>query len=60
MGEKIDGRKLAASYKEDIKKFIGQLCSEGMRVPCLAAILVGDDGGSIYYLNNQNKVCKDL
>jgi methylenetetrahydrofolate dehydrogenase (NADP+) / methenyltetrahydrofolate cyclohydrolase len=60
MGLIIDGRAYAKKLKEEIKQFALDRKSEGLRVPCLATILVGNDGGSIYYVNNQKKVCEDL
>lgn len=60
MGLIIDGKAYAKELKEEIRQFTLRRKSEGLRVPCLATILVGNDGGSIYYVNNQKKVCEDL
>lgn len=60
MGIKLDGRKLANEFKEEIKIFINNKKSRGEKLPCMANILVGNDGGSIYYINNQNKLCEKL
>ncbi|MDP4087751.1 MAG: tetrahydrofolate dehydrogenase/cyclohydrolase catalytic domain-containing protein [Bacillota bacterium] len=60
MGALIDGKALAANYRAEIKKTIENLISEGKRVPCLAAVIVGNDGGSLYYLNNVMKLCREL
>lgn len=60
MGYLIDGRSIAGKYREEIKKFVFEKKQKGMRVPCLASILVGDDGGSLYYMNNQSKLCREL
>lgn len=60
MGEKIDGRQIAAAIRDEIKNYTSEKAAKGLRVPCLATILVGDDGGSKYYLNNQNKLCSEL
>lgn len=60
MGNIIDGRLLAKSYRENIKKFVDMKKELGLRVPCLATILVGNDGGSLSYVKNQNKVCDEV
>lgn len=60
MGKIIDGREIAKELKAKIKKFVDERISNGLKVPCLATILIGNDGGSMYYINNQNKLCKEL
>lgn len=60
MGTKLDGKKLAEKFREEIKSSIEAIKSEGKRPPCLANILVGNDGGSVYYVNNQNALCEKL
>lgn len=60
MGVIIDGRAEAAKLKEEIREFVQKRRDSGNRVPCLAAVLVGADGGSIYYCNNQRKLCSEL
>ncbi|MBU5590750.1 bifunctional methylenetetrahydrofolate dehydrogenase/methenyltetrahydrofolate cyclohydrolase [Clostridium sp. MSJ-4] len=60
MGEIINGKEFAKSLKSDIRKFVEDKKGEGIRVPCLATITIGEDGGSMYYVNNQIKLCKDL
>lgn len=60
MGSIIDGRLVAKKYREDIKEFIDVKRKKGLRAPLLATILVGNDGGSQYYINNQNKLCREL
>ena len=42
----IDGKQTAALIKAEIAKEVESLVKDGMRRPCLAAILVGHDGGS--------------
>ena len=60
MGERIDGKNIALAIKEDIKKFIEARKSQNLQIPKVASILVGNDGGSIFYLNNQEKVAISL
>lgn len=60
MGIKLDGKAVAEKFKEDIKRHIEYNKIQGREVPCLANVLVGNDGGSLYYVNNQNKLCSKL
>lgn len=60
MGLSINGKAVAAAYKENIKSFTESLLKAGKRIPCIAAIIVGEDGGSHYYLNNVKKLCSEL
>ncbi len=60
MGKLINGKELASNIKGDIVKFVDERLEKGMSVPKVASILVGDDGGSIFYLNSQERVAKSL
>jgi methylenetetrahydrofolate dehydrogenase (NADP+)/methenyltetrahydrofolate cyclohydrolase len=56
----IDGKKIAAEIKEEIKNKIITLVNEGKNIPGLVTILVGDDPGSQIYVNNKGKACKEV
>ncbi|MEN8075636.1 tetrahydrofolate dehydrogenase/cyclohydrolase catalytic domain-containing protein [Clostridioides difficile] len=60
MGERIDGKAIALGIKENIKSFVENRKENNLSVPKVASILVGNDGGSIFYLNNQEKVATSL
>lgn len=60
MGNKLDGKIISKELKNELKQLIDEKKALGFREPCLASILVGNDGGSIYYMNNQQKVCSRL
>lgn len=60
MGEIIDGKAVAKKFQEEILKFVEERKQKNERIPCLANILVGNDGGSIYYVKNQIKLCEKL
>lgn len=60
MGQIINGRDVALDVKEEIKSFVEERVSKGKKRPQIASILVGNDGGSIYYMNNQEKVATSL
>ena len=60
MGKRIDGKEIALGIKEEIKAFVNDRKLKGLSIPKVASILVGNDGGSIFYLNNQEKVAISL
>jgi methenyltetrahydrofolate cyclohydrolase (EC 3.5.4.9)/5,10-methylenetetrahydrofolate dehydrogenase (NADP+) (EC 1.5.1.5) len=60
MGVQINGKALAVKYRQEIREYIDNLISQNRRLPCLSAVIVGDDGGSLYYLNNVVKLCNEL
>ena len=54
----IDGKATAAAIKQEIADSVKLLIAEGHRRPCLAAILVGHDGGSETYVHNKVMACE--
>ena len=56
----IDGKKVAAEMKADIKKQVEKIISEKGKIPHLAAILVGNDGASETYVGHKVKDCKEV
>ncbi len=60
MGQIINGKEVALKVKEDIKNFINDRNENNLKTPKIASILVGNDGGSIYYMASQEKVALSL
>lgn len=60
MGAIIDGKKISEEIKSDIRGFVENLKKENKSLPKIASILVGEDGGSIYYQNFQEKIANNL
>lgn len=60
MGKIIDGKIIAQELKEEIKSFVDNRRKNGLRIPKIVSILVGNDGGSIYYINSQEKLATSL
>ena len=60
MGQLINGKAVAAKVKEEIKRFVENRKENNLKVPKIASILVGEDGGSIYYMNSQEKAAVSL
>jgi len=59
-GRIIDGKSLAAKFKEDIRKEVGELKEKHKVQPLLVAIQVGDNPASRVYVNNQRKSCEEV
>lgn len=60
MGQIIDGRKISNEILEEIMVEVQKIKSEGGKTPHLAAVLVGDDGASITYVNGKVKACEKV
>lgn len=57
MAHLIDGKKISADIKEEVKKKAGELREKGTEV-CLAVIQVGNNPASTVYVNNKKKACE--
>jgi methylenetetrahydrofolate dehydrogenase (NADP+)/methenyltetrahydrofolate cyclohydrolase len=57
--EIIDGKKIAAQIRSELKKNIISLKEKGI-VPGLAAVLVGDNPASALYVKMKANACKDI
>ncbi|UZW16148.1 bifunctional methylenetetrahydrofolate dehydrogenase/methenyltetrahydrofolate cyclohydrolase [Clostridium pasteurianum] len=60
MGNKIQGKLVAESFRDSIREFVKNRIDNNLRVPGLSIILVGNDGGSQYYVKNAKKLCDNL
>jgi methylenetetrahydrofolate dehydrogenase (NADP+)/methenyltetrahydrofolate cyclohydrolase len=58
-GIKIDGKEIAQSVKDRVKKAVLELKSQGIN-PCLATILVGNNPASATYVKNKHKACEEV
>ncbi|MDG2177081.1 MAG: tetrahydrofolate dehydrogenase/cyclohydrolase catalytic domain-containing protein [Gammaproteobacteria bacterium] len=56
----LDGKATAKALKEDIAVSVAEIKAAGGRVPHLAAVLVGSDGGSKTYVNNKVVACEEI
>ncbi len=56
----IDGKKTAAEIRNEIAVAVTEMKNRGQRVPHLAAILVGNDGGSETYVSHKVKDCEEV
>jgi len=56
----IDGKKISAEVKTEIKQEIDKITSRGLRPPHLTAVLVGNDPASWTYVRNKKKASQDI
>jgi len=56
----IDGKEISAIIKNEIKSEVALIKAAGKKVPHLAAILVGHDGGSETYVASKVKDCEEV
>jgi methylenetetrahydrofolate dehydrogenase (NADP+)/methenyltetrahydrofolate cyclohydrolase len=54
----LDGKKTASDIKEEIALEVRNLKDEGKKTPHLAAVIVGENGASITYVNAKVKACE--
>jgi len=54
----LDGKKTSADIKEEIALEVRELKNNGADTPHLAAVIVGNDGASITYVNAKVKACE--
>ena len=55
----LDGRKLSAEIREELKGRVSKLKQKGI-TPGLAGILVGEDPGSVTYVRLKGKACDEV
>jgi methylenetetrahydrofolate dehydrogenase (NADP+)/methenyltetrahydrofolate cyclohydrolase len=56
----IDGKKVAATIRQEIAEEVNRIKNSGGRAPHLAAILVGNEGSSETYVANKVKDCEEV
>ncbi|MFK7776675.1 MAG: bifunctional methylenetetrahydrofolate dehydrogenase/methenyltetrahydrofolate cyclohydrolase FolD [Gimesia sp.] len=54
----IDGKALAATFREQLAQEVAQLKAESQIVPHLTAVLVGEDPASAVYVRNKQRACE--
>ncbi|PKQ69946.1 bifunctional methylenetetrahydrofolate dehydrogenase/methenyltetrahydrofolate cyclohydrolase FolD [Raineya orbicola] len=56
----LDGKKLSAEIKAELKNEVENIRAKGGKIPHLAAILVGNDGASETYVKSKVKSCEEV
>jgi methylenetetrahydrofolate dehydrogenase (NADP+)/methenyltetrahydrofolate cyclohydrolase len=59
VGIKIDGKIIAQSVKDRVKKAAEELRTQGID-PCLATVLIGYNPASATYVRNKHKACEEV
>ena len=58
--ELLDGKKLSQKIKQEIKLAVSARKDNGLKVPHLAAVLVGNDGASLTYVGSKVRSCEQV
>ena len=58
--ELLDGKKTSKAIKEELAEKVKKIKAAGKKVPHLAAVIVGENGASITYVNAKVKACKKV
>ena len=53
----IDGKKIAAEVRAEVKQGVDERLAQGKRRPGLAVILIGSDPASQVYVSHKRKAC---
>ena len=56
----IDGKQIASEIKNEIAAEVAERKASGLKTPHLAAVLVGNDGGSETYVAHKVKACEEV
>ena len=56
----LDGKKTSKEIKLELAKAVKLRKESGKKIPHLAAVLVGSDGGSMTYVNAKVKACEEI
>ncbi|OGU72543.1 MAG: bifunctional 5,10-methylene-tetrahydrofolate dehydrogenase/5,10-methylene-tetrahydrofolate cyclohydrolase [Ignavibacteria bacterium RBG_16_34_14] len=56
----IDGKKIAADIRSELKEKIDELKKQGKKVPGLVTILVGNNPASEIYVSSKGKACEEI
>ncbi len=54
----LDGKGLAATIQDEIRDRVAEFIKEELTVPCLAAVLVGENAASEVYVRNKRLACE--
>ena len=58
--EILDGKKVSNDIKDEIAIEVAQMKERGEKIPHLAAVLVGENGASLTYVNSKVKSCERI
>ena len=58
--QRLDGKATAEEIRSELKQVVKDRKEQGAKTPHLAAVLVGNDGGSVSYVTAKVKSCKEI
>ena len=58
--ELLDGKKISQQIKDEIKHTVSIRNKKGLKIPHLAAVLVGNDGASLTYVGSKVRSCDEV
>ncbi|MFD2567987.1 bifunctional methylenetetrahydrofolate dehydrogenase/methenyltetrahydrofolate cyclohydrolase FolD [Pseudotenacibaculum haliotis] len=56
----LDGKQTSSDIKDEIAIEVANMKAQGQKVPHLAAVIVGNDGASLTYVNAKVKACERI
>ena len=56
----IDGKAIAATIREEIRTEVDKIKTQGLPIPGLAVVMVGEDPASAVYVKNKRKACEEV
>ncbi len=56
----LDGKKTSEEIKKELAQKVASRKNKGLKIPHLAAVLVGNDGGSLTYVGAKVKACEEI
>lgn len=56
----LDGLALSKTIKSEIKQIVSDRVNQGLKRPHLAAVLIGENGASVTYVNAKVKSCEEV
>lgn len=56
----IDGNFISQQIKEELTAAVAERGNKGLKIPHLAAVLVGENGASLTYVNSKVKTCEQV
>lgn len=56
----LDGKATAEAIRAELRNAVSERRANGKKIPHLAAVLVGNDGGSLTYVNAKVKACDEI
>lgn len=56
----LDGKETSKAIRQELAEAVGARKAKGQKTPHLAAVLVGNDGGSLTYVGAKVRACKEI